>query len=395
MKATYLNFVSLEFKRAYKTFPKILAGALILLIITGFAAFLGEKILYSKGPDKATVAFTTEDKSKLIPMAKTLLQSSESIASICNFINTDKAHADQLVSNNEVVGSVTIPEGFIHGLATGESIPINIKFADNMTVLAGLLKELTYTATRTLASTQSGIFAQADFYNNHKAGDKLKAANKDLNEEYLGFVFARATILNKETISVTGSISVKDHYMAGGLSLFFIMFSIAFMNYIMNDKKSFKNFLFQKINPSAYFLTKILVIASMYYVVYLITAAIVLVITSYNLFRFAFVTVFISISIASFVLLLYNIASSRLAAVMLTFAVTIISAFLSGCLIPTAYLPQTLKTLGNLIPTTHIINVFAGIIGHSLSTFSVIYLICFIPVCLALTVFVDKKGRCF
>ena len=46
MKATYLNFVSLEFKRAYKTFPKILAGALILLIITGFAAFLGEKILY-------------------------------------------------------------------------------------------------------------------------------------------------------------------------------------------------------------------------------------------------------------------------------------------------------------------------------------------------------------
>lgn len=391
----YFNYIRLEFKRAYKSFPKMILGAIILLIVIGALAFCGEKLLYANSKhDKARVAFVTEDTSKLVPMVTMLLQSSESISSLCEFVNTDCETAKKLVKNNEVIASITIPEGFINGLRHGINVPIVISFADNMTSMAGLLKELSQTATRTLSCSQAGIFAQADFYTAHNTSDKLYDANYKLNEEYLGFIFKRNSLFSKTTVSTTSNISVKEYYISGGLTLFFMMFSMSFAGFMMEDTKTLKKKLFSKyINIPQYFISKIIIIFSMFYLMYLLISVPMLLFVKYNLFEFFIPMIAILLSLSSVIVMFYVISPNKLSSVILIFIFSIASAILSGCILPTHYLPTTLATIGSFLPSTHIINVIAGIIASSLAVKNIVFLLIDAIICFAVSIVFEKKAR--
>ena len=174
----YLNYLKIELKRAYKSFPKMLISASVLLIIMGTVAFCGEKILYANKPhDKARVAFVNEDSSKLVSMATILLKSSESISSLCEFVDADRETANSMIKCHDAIASIIIPDGFVSGLMHGLNVPITIQFSDTLPAVAALMKELSYTATRTMTCIQSGIYAQYDVYNQCNKNNLLDKAN--------------------------------------------------------------------------------------------------------------------------------------------------------------------------------------------------------------------------
>ncbi len=390
----FINYLKLEFKRAYKSFPKMIVSAAALLAVIGLISYCGQRVLYGNRENtKPSVAFVTEDTSKLISMATMLLQSSESVSSLCTFIDTDQNTADKLLADGAVIAAITIPDGFMHGIMHGENVPITISFADNMTSVAGLLRELSYTATRTLASSEAGIYAQGDFYENHNADKLLSDANYGLNEEYLGFIFSRNTIFKKVPVSATGNISVKDHYIAGALTLFLLMFSMSFIGFVMDDNEAFKKKIFKKINVLRYLFCKMLVMTSMYYLIYLILSACALPLAGYNLFRLWPVMLLICACLCAVIVLLFEVSPNKLSAIILVFIFTIASAIMSGCILPTSFLPRSLAAIGNLLPSTHIINVLAGAIGNSISNVSVLILISYSAVCLAAASLFEKKVR--
>ena len=84
-----LRYMKLEFKRAYKSFPKMLLGAIVLVLVIGSLAYCSETLLYANEEhDRAKVALAVEDDSSLVSMATTLLESSESISIVANFIRS-------------------------------------------------------------------------------------------------------------------------------------------------------------------------------------------------------------------------------------------------------------------------------------------------------------------
>ena len=142
-----------------------------------------------------------------------------------------------------------------------------------------------------------------------------------------------------------------------------------------------------------YYINKILIIFSLYYIVYLMVSGISLWLINYNMFLLAAWMIPILISMATVTVFLYEISPNQLSGIILIFIFTLISSILSGCIIPPAYLPDTLKYIGNILPSTYIINVLSGVLGHSISPNTVLCMALSTIVYFVLTVIIEKKVR--
>ena len=390
-----LRYIKLEFKRILKAFPKMLLGATFLALIIGALAYGSSKLLYANEKhDKVKIAMVIEDDSSLISMATTLLQSSESISYVANFVRVNPSTADKLIDGEDFIASITIPEGFINGLMNGKHVSINVEFSKNMHAFTGIFKELSLTATKTMVSTQAGIYAQSDFYRAHNKSDSLSDANEDLNKKYLGFIFSRDSIFDSVIVSATGNVRMLTYYLAGGLVLFFMMFSMAFSSFVMNDGIILKNKLFSsKIGIYGYYLSKILVIFSMYYVIYILISIIGLLL-NVNIFRIGAIIIPVLLCLATIMVLFFEIAPNKLTAIILIFVFSTASAILSGCLIPVSYLPKTLGVIGSLLPSTPMIKVVAYGLESGIDLISLIKLTGISVLCYFGTIFVKKARIC-
>ena len=389
-----IRYTRLELKRAYKAFPKMMLGALILVLIIGSLAYCGEKFLYANEEhDKAKVALVIEDDSSLISMATTLLKFSESISTVANFIEVSPTVADRLLDNQDVIASITIHEGFMNGLMHGKNIPIDVVFSKNTHALTSIFKELSITATQTMASTESGVYAQHDMYTAHNKIDKLDKANKDLNKTYLTFAFSRDSIFDNINVSATGNVSVIIYYLSGGIVLFFLMFAMAFSSFIMNDGVILKRKLFStRLGIYGYYLSKILIVFSMYYLIYLIFSIAGLIVKINILTIFGYM-IPVLLCMSSIIVLFFEMSPNRLTGIILIFTLSVASALLSGCIIPISYLPKTLGQIGSLLPSTTMIDVVAGGLSGNTNAMSVITLLLVCILCYIATILYEKKVR--
>ncbi|MBE5926005.1 MAG: ABC transporter permease [Lachnospiraceae bacterium] len=389
-----LRYIKLEFKRILKAFPKMLLGAVILAFIIGTLAYGSSKLLYAnKDHDKVKVAMAIEDDSKLISMATTLLQSSESISYVANFVRVKPETADKLIDGEDFIASITIPEGFINGLMTGKHVSIDIKFSKNMHAFTGIFKELSLTATKTMVSAQAGIYAQSDFYKAHNKTDNLSDANEELNKKYLSFIFSRDSIFDSEVVSSTGNVRMLTYYLAGGLVLFFMMFSMAFSSFIMNDGIILKNKLFSSpVGIYGYYLSKILIIFSMYYVIYILIG-LCTIFLNLNIFKIWAIVIPVLLCLASIMVLFFEIAPNKLTSIILIFVFSTASAILSGCLIPVSYLPKTLGLIGTILPSTPMIKAVAYGLEAGVDLVSIVRLICISVICYFGTIIFVRKVR--
>lgn len=388
------QYIKIEFKRAYLAFPKMLIGAFVLILIISSLAYCGEKLLYANNEhDKARIALVIEDKSSLISMATTLLESSESISIVANFIKVSPTVAKRLMDNKEVIATITVHEGFVDGLMHGKNIPIDIEFSRTMHSFTGIFKELSLTATQTMASTESGIYAQHDMYYAHNKKDKLEEANKGLNASYLNFVFSRDSLFNITNVSSTGNVSVLTYYLSGGLILFFMMFSMAFSSFIMDDNSVLKRKLYAtKLTVYGYFISKIIVVFSMYYTIFMIFSIGGL-FFNIRIINLAIYMIPVLLCMSCIVILLFEIAPNRLTGIILIFVLSIGSAILSGCIVPVSYLPNTLRSIGSFLPTTAMIDTIAGGLELGTNYYSLIYLFLTIIISYFLTI-LSEKVRC-
>lgn len=390
-----LRYIKLEFKRAYKAFPKMLLSSITLILIIGSLAYCGEKLLYANEEhDKAKVALVIEDDSSLISMATTLLESSNSISTVANFVKVSPSVAEKLMKEKSVIATLTIPDGFIKGLMEGNNLPINVEFSQTMHAFTGIFSELSLTATQTMASTQAGIYSQHDMYHAHNISDKLDNANKELNTKYLNFVFTRDSIFKTKTVTSTGNVSMGIYYLSGAIVLFFMMFSMSFNSFIMNDSKTLKQKLYtSKVGTYGYYASKILIVFSMYYCTFILLGIIGLFI-NINLLKLFICIIPTLLCLATIVVLFFEISPNRLTAIILVFILSCSSAILSGCVIPTSYLPDTLEKIGSVLPTTAMITTIASGMNSGVNFNSLVYLLITAIICYLLTILYEKKARC-
>lgn len=382
-----LTYIRLEYKRFFKLIPHILTGTIALSLLAGLIAFCAENILSPGSSDdyKVKVALVIEDDSPLMEMLADMLKKSDCISASCELIDTDYETAQRMVANNEAAAALVIPKYFAESIQNGTNLPINVDFADNSTIIALILRQLSVAGAGTLSAAQAGIYAQYDIYKSYGLISYDIEANRYLNDVYLKYVLERGKMFHKTPAYPTGNMSIPEYYKCAGISLVLLLVSISCPTFLCGSDKVFENYCTSKgISYTVRFFTKLLVLSTF--------CIMLLFIPFHSIIRVAVLipAVICSNCIAIFI---YRLCASPSVGIFAVFIFNFISAFLSGYFIPVSFLPKVVQNLSSFIPAQLILKQVKYAMNGGIAATLVLLIISAAAFFLAsLTDYIKRKG---
>lgn len=380
---TFFHYLRLQFKAAFRLVPKLIAGMIVFAFLAFLIGYAGSKTLSKSGRlFYFRVAVVLPENDPLVNIGFNMLAEMESLKSYCEFIRTDEDAAKDLFASGDVYGIVYIPEGFVEDVLNGTNTPAKILLPDNSGIETVLFKSVLNAGSSTLAYVQSGIYAMTDTYIHYGIGSAVSDASDRLNNEYIRFVMARGNLFETETVSSTGTLTLPQFFVCTGIMLLLLFTGITLGGYINQESDELETVLKRNgITPLFTVVCKTLILTLLYGILFLglITAAkagLPLVLSTetssgaMNLFfeyNPANIGIFFLCTMlaVSFIILIFRLAGSGLYGVLLLFMANIVLLFVSGCIIPSAYLPKAAALFGEILPTGFLRRLLGGLYTHS------------------------------
>lgn len=355
-------YFKLELKRTLKLIPYLLAGAIALSAVIGAVAFCAGKILASSNKlnDKKTIAFSSADNSELIGMVVSSLSKSESITTLFNIIEADYEDVETMAENDEAVVSVVIPKGFMYSLMNGANYPIELYFSKTASIYSLVISELSRAAQTTLKAAQAGVYTLYDYYEEQDALRYASEANTELNIIYLKKALLRGNMFKPTTLNSTGSLDIQTFYMSSGIMVIMLLLGCVFILRMKDTNAIIAVKLRQNgIGAISQSMVHIFCITFSLYVLF---TGILLTVYLFNQFMALGLNLnlpymllnglalcFCSACIIAFI---SSVVRSRFSAILFLFISVIVSGFISGAFLPSAFLPEIVNRIGKYLPTT-------------------------------------------
>ncbi len=360
----YIIFLQLQTKAALLMLPKIFLCMLIFALLLVTAGFGATKLLSNNQSlffFKIAAALPEEDA--LVSTAFNIIANMDSLDGYCEFIETDIDTAREMLKNGEIYGIIEIPEGFVEDVLYGVNTPARVIIPDDTGMETMLFKAVLNAGSDTLAFVQSGIYAVMDTYDKYDiSSEETNKANEDLNMEYIHFFFNRGTFFDKMVLSTTGNISLPGYYICSAILLLMLFTGMTLGSFIgLESSGLLTNLSRSHIKPAYIMLSKLMIISILYSIIFLsLIGAGQHFISDIELFEDSLVEIsftniilfFIcTLSVVSFLQMCFSFGRNGIYAALLIFALNTIMAFVSGYILPGAYLPDTVAAIGNYLPT--------------------------------------------
>ena len=364
---TYLTYLRLEIKRAIKVLPRFVAGAIVLVAILGTIAFSASKLLYQdRIMSRITIGVVLPEDDAIAQKAVDMLTSLDSVKSLCDFVYMKEEEGRRQLKEGILNALMVVPEGFIRDVITGVNTPIVIILPDHPGIEEMVFKELTDSGARTLSIAQAGIYAADGLCIAYGIPDSIPEVEAVLNRIYLTYALPRADYFRDTAVSATKDVTVAQYYGISAVILCLLFCGIPLASFCSPDKKVLRQKLATaRITESLQVLAKILSVSVL---LLILLGAGIAVLVSRELIVFAagsfgvvLLTVFVT---ASVIVAIYSISGSPTAGVIGLFWLTIGMLFLSGGLVPSAFLPSAIRTIGSFMPTaalSEVMKVFVGV----------------------------------
>lgn len=358
MKAGFLYF-KLQWKRYSRILPVILAES---LLVAAFIVMLGSVSMKVMGESAAftqiKVGVVSQEDAALTGLLVSFVEGMDSFEESCSFTLMDEHKAYEALERGELYAAVFLPEGVLESILSGTNIPAKIVLSRTCSELeTAVFKEVADAGGRLLSIAQAGIYAADALCVELECRELIPQTENYLNEAYLEYALNREKIFELEEVSATGKVGVFTYY---GISLLLIFFSFAavIMGRYARVKKDahamiaatlgmklWKQYLCDTL---AYALT--VTLAGSF-----IACPILWKCASYEgveskTFLLCIVFASILFSVALLVRLLLQISGNGNGGIGGTFAVLLIMMLFCGLILPTAFLPVSLESVGSCLP---------------------------------------------
>ena len=369
-----LIYLKLQLKSAFLCIPKLLAGTLLFSCLAVLIGYAGSKTLYHNDSlFYFRIAAVLPKNDALVNIGFNMLTGMDSLKDYCEFVRTDEETAMKLLEHGEVYGIVYIPEGFVEDILNGKNTPAHILLPDSSGIETALFRSVLNAGSDTLAYVQSGIYALYDTYERFGVSSLTSVASDRLNNEYMRFTLQRGDIYKIETVSSTGSLSLPQFFVCAGIAVIMLFLGFTMGGYAMQESTQLN--LMLKRSGISYIFTvvcKTIITALIYTVLFtalLIGAKAALgslpentqtavspvssLLPDISAKNLALLAICSALSV-SFILAVYSLAGSGLYGMLLLFLSNVLMLFVSGCIIPSAYLPKVAAVTGAQLPTAYL-----------------------------------------
>lgn len=362
-----------QMKRVFRLLPAVMAVSVVFGILAAAAAFGGAKLLYQdQAAGRISVAVVAKEDDSTGRMALSMLGSMDSVESICDFVETTESEARKGLREGRYYAALLIPPRMVEGIMDGTNTPVTVLLSGQGDLETLLLRQLTESGAQILGEAQAGIYA-ADFYcQQHGIEGLIPQVENFLNRVYLDYALHRSGWFRMVSVSALGQMDLTAYYGTTAAALLLFLAGIPCAGFICRDPQALRDKLrAEGIPDGIQLLTKILAVAALLLSMSLILSVPV----SAGLSRFGergleinwktvSATVLAVLVCASVIVFSFEAADGLVAGAMVLFVLAGAMIFLSGGLLPPAFLPPLLKSCSEWIPAAAVRGLLGGLFGY-------------------------------
>lgn len=378
----FLNVLKYEFKRMLKLLPSVLAGALALCFIVSFFIYSISNNFYGENKfNKFKIAISKPNNDYSVELMLNILKNTESVESLCEFIETSESEAYNMSKSGEVYGAIIIPNNFVYDIISGKNTPASIILPNTSFIETELLKSLADAFSRTLSAVQAGVYTVSNDYYQKNSSNITKTLENNINIEFIDYTLPREEYFIHNKVSATENLTVLQYYVSSGIVFIMLMIGMSMSKIILDENKSFYNKLnIYGINKTKLITIKTLCVFTFFIVMFL---AILIVVKFFGLFEILninslklinIIPVFLSFyGISFFIVLNYYIADSQIGGSLLLFISSVVTMFISGGFLPSVFLPDIFLKLSFFTPIYYFINLIGNMFLKEISGLNLMY----------------------
>lgn len=336
---------------------RILLFVCLTALLCVAAGLLGNYLLYGGAMDPVTIALVDEDNSFESRMLLNYLEDYDDYREVLRFVRTDEAAANAMLESGEATAAIQIPPEFVAGVMDGRNNPFTITLSRQMPMKAALVRVFADVYADMLQTGQQGIYTALSATRDLGTDEQYREMYRTANLRYLSAILNRLGMQAEREVSATGG-SAAAYYSAAALVFLLLLGSILFLDVWAgaSSREVLLRLAAKGNNPAATGL--MYVVTGM---IPFLAAGILLAagIVAANLVFDWGIAVSLPLGAALLVLVLcsgaFMVAAARLfgggaSGSVFVFVFSCIGLFLSGGVLPTAYLAPLLAAAGKLTP---------------------------------------------
>ena len=389
--SAFIKCCSAELKKGIKELPYALLGMLALCLILGTVAFCAAKLLYQQEElSRSDVAIVTEDtEDAYLQLALGLVGNMDSASLTMDFHVMTEPEARSALQKRQVIAVLFLPEQLINGILYGTNPPIRVLFSTQDALSSVFLTEMTLAGARLLSSAQAAIYATGEIHTALGMQDALSDAYDKINRKNLNYALNREKLFAEDTTSLQGTSSTAIYYAAAGILLVLLFITTAFTAMLRRESRDYYQLLFSRnISSIQYLLARICSFALIFFLLqilfYLIASSVPafediegLNLRPRNIFRNNYLSFFLinSFFLATYTNMIFLAAKDVSGGILISYSVSSLMAFCSGCIIPAAFFPGSLQKISSYLPTYYLHKGLIELLEGSRITLSVPVLI--------------------
>lgn len=353
----HLLFLLYQLKSVSRTLPRLALCSLVLAGIILAAGYCGNVTLNDKETFvNINVAIVMPDDDDRLNLGYNFLDNLDSLQEVCTFHDMEMNEAMEALDNNEISVIVEIPYGFVDGIIYGENIPATLITREDAGFETLLFCAVLSSGCATLSYTQAGIYSVGDLLREYGHNSLVGDAEISLNTFYLKYALNRGYFFNNENTSATGDVSSVGYYIASGIILLTLLCGLTINRYFSCHPESVLTALKRCGIRNAYIrFTELISISGIFFALFgtaIVVAALTIGKDEFSLsFGGIIMFMIILISIVSFLMFINSLTTNKLAVTLLTFLLATLMLYMSGRIIPAAFLPDGVNTIGRFLPT--------------------------------------------
>lgn len=440
LRLSYLKFTWI---RCFRRLGKLLCGLLLLGVICA-AAIYGLSFV-NKSDDTAashfSVVFVMPKNAGLhYSLALGMVSNMESLSSMVTIKQTtSEDEARSMLESGEVKAAVIIPEGMIHTIMNGiNDLPARILYPGEPSIETVIFRQIVDSLSQMVASSQTGVYALYEIYDDFGATKKQQDnANSQLNDLYINKVLNRGTLFSVQMINtaensnaaknddtndntslndivstsntannsstINSADSILVGYLCSGLALLFLISGINLCFFFVAPNRAVPAALMRLgLSDSFCLLADFSAAAICQWLIFSVGCSLVGsigsaigIVPSFSI-GYALISCFVcAVFSCALALLICRICRGKQACMITTFAVALLVMYASGCLIPSAFLPDMLRRISTHLPGSQLKNVIFWQFSQSVSMSDILLLLAEAIVLVLATLFIGicKKHR--
>lgn len=357
--SSLIVYLELEWKRSLKVLGR---SAVSLLMIFGIAVGgvfgISYLLFHSQIFDPIEVAVVipkTESESKMIAQ---FLAGMESVRNICRFEYMDEEHARKAVSSGEAQAAVMLPDHFYNDIYEGRPAKVTFLFPEETELHTEIFRELLSDGVSMIRTAEAGVFAAMDTAKLYETELESYEIANIISYEYIGHAFRRGEIFQESMYSPVGNMELTEFYTASMLVVFLIMTGINYGFLYKKESRAVEQKMYiDGLGFGLQMFVKIIVMAGN---LWILAAAVCLAGTAAG--KMAGIrgsgvdsAIFLALvplcfGIASYFAMVYEAAGRGMQGNIILLGCNVLMIVCSGSVVPSAYLPKLIGTIGKWLP---------------------------------------------